>query len=156
MLSSLFSSATHFILNQKNLKRHYLFELQNAWLAKNLSRPYRIRIWKWTFVRKLELKFQFTINFNALCLAMPVDIWDTGESVANAAWWIKKDGSQSLPPGLSKCYRKQTQFPTLWGAYCQANEQTQMNEQGGMTLTHCAKSRSIIVSNSLYVVLIMK
>ena len=69
--------------------------------------------------------------FNPLCLAMPVDIWDTGESVANAACWIKKDGSQSLPPGLSKCYRKQTQFPTLWGANCQTNKQTQMSRGGG-------------------------
>jgi hypothetical protein len=65
-----------------------------------------------------------TLNFfNPLCLAMPVDIWDTGESVAKAACWIKKDGSQSLPPGLSKCYRKQTRFPTLWGANCQTNKQ---------------------------------
>ena len=138
----LFSSAAHFILNQKSFKRHYFFELQNVWLYLFLfsQKPMYLKAFLLyknlkmnkvshlnTVVRKLL--FQFTIDFNPLCLAMPVDIWDTGESVANAACWIKKDGSQSLPPGLSKCYRKQTQFPTLWGANYQTNKQTQMSEQ---------------------------
>ena len=86
MLLVLFSSATHFILNQKNFKRQYFFELHNvcSYLFLFSQKPMYLKSLlnlkmdkvshRNAVVGTLQLEFQFTIDFNTLCLAMPVDI----------------------------------------------------------------------------------